>query len=255
MHMLFIDESGSPPPPERSLASPYFVLGGVVVPEEVWGKLADELRRIKLRFEVAGEIKWRHFAPARDGRKPNALSHLDPERKEALRSSLYGAITRYRSIRVLGVVAHVPFAYESGKVETADDLYWACYRRMTERFHFYLEDLGRTVGERRKGIVVCDHRAPKDDERLRELHHRMLSGDPGTATNFRNLIEGLFIAPSHFSVGIQFADMVAGAIFRAFSARDDRFLDQIKVSFRQAPDGGIDGYGLVRFPGGRWPDA
>ena len=40
--------------------------------------------------------------------------------------------------------------------------------------------------------------------------------DKENYSQFNNLIEGLFIAPSHLSVGIQFADLVAGAIFRKY---------------------------------------
>ena len=45
-----------------------------------------------------------------------------------------------------------------------------------------------------------------------------------------HLIEGLFIAPSHFSTGIQFADLVAGAIFRKYEKNDNSFFNQIEKS-------------------------
>mgnify|MGYP000968965173 FL=1 len=64
------------------------------------------------------------------------------------------------------------------------------------------------------------------------------------------MIEGLFIAPSHLSVGIQFADMVAGAVFRAYKTDDKRFANQIRESFRASSGGKIEGYGLVKFPKG-----
>jgi hypothetical protein len=49
------------------------------------------------------------------------------------------------------------------------------------------------------------------------------------------MIEGLFIAPSHLSVGIQFANMVAGAVFCAFRAQDKRFAVQIKPALAGFP--------------------
>ncbi|RYU61422.1 DUF3800 domain-containing protein [Methylolobus aquaticus] len=143
-------------------------------------------------------------------------------------------------------------SYRLPYIRTADDLYWYSYKQLTERFQYYLQDLERTVGQRVHGIVVCDHRAPKDDERLRELHHQLLAGAKTTASRYANLIEGLFIAPSHLSVGIQFADMVAGAVFRQFKAGDARFYSQIEPSFRRSPSGQIEGYGLVKFPKTGW---
>jgi hypothetical protein len=143
-------------------------------------------------------------------------------------------------------------AYSLPYIKTADDLYWYSYKQLTERFQYYLQDLERTVGQRVNGIVVCDHRAPKDDARLRELHHQLLAGVKATASHYGNLIEGLFIAPSHLSVGVQFADMIAGAVFRQFKANDQRFYAQIEPSFRRSPNGKVEGYGLVKFPKSGW---
>lgn len=228
------------------------MLGGVVVPEDFWSKLAADLKRIKAHFNIEGEIKWRYFASQRPGSKAHSLSHLSPDRKEDLRSQLYATIARYKSVKVICVVTHVPSAYTLEYVNTADDLYWYSYKQLTERFQYYLQDMERIVGQRVHGIIVCDHRAPKDDTRLRELHYQLLASEKASVSKYQNLIEGLFIAPSHLSVGVQFADMIAGAVYRRFSANDDRFFRQIEQSFRRAPDGGLEGYGLVRFPKSGW---
>lgn len=63
MQLLFVDESGTPPPPEKHGDTPFFVLGGLVVPEDFWSKLAADLDRMKQHFRIEGEIKWRYFAP------------------------------------------------------------------------------------------------------------------------------------------------------------------------------------------------
>ena len=70
------------------------------------------------------------------------------------------------------------------------------------------------------------------------------------ASNYANLIEGLFIAPSHYSVGIQFADLVAGAVYRRVEANDARFFDVIKPLIRTGTNGKIEGYGIVKIPKG-----
>ena len=252
MQILFVDESGTPPPPDRPNNTPLFVLGGLVVPEDLWSKLATDLRRLKGHYKIEGEIKWRYFAPDKQGAKKHSLSHLSPLQKEELRSKLYEAICAYRSIRLICVTTNVELAYRLSYVKNADDLYWYSYKQLTERFQYYLQDLERTVGQRVNGIVVCDHRAPKDDTRLRELHHQLLAGSKATFSHYENLIEGLFIAPSHLSVGVQFADMVAGAVFRAYAASDRRFFSQIEASFRRSAKGQIEGFGLVKFPKTGW---
>ena len=250
MHILFVDESGTPPPFDKHDDKEYFVLGGIVVPEDIWAKLAQDLRLLARRYKIEGEIKWRYFAPAKPSAKLNSLSHLSAEQKESLRTALYEKICHYKSVRLICVATQVAPAYTLPYIKTADDLYWYSYKQLTERFQYYLQDLERTVGQRVNGIIVCDHRAPKDDARLRELHFQLLNSSKTTVTRYSNLIEGLFIAPSHLSVGIQFADMVAGAVFRYVKVGDERYMRQIRPAFRQAPDGNIDGYGLVRFPKG-----
>ena len=97
-------------------------------------------------------------------------------------------------------------------------------------------------------VSVCDHRAPKDDQRLQELHSKLLLGHHNAHSSYSHLIEGLFIAPSHFSVGIQFADLVAGAVLRKFKANDDRFYQQMADTLRKSEQGKVEGYGLVQFP-------
>ena len=249
MHILFVDESGSAPEADKATSQPYFVLGGIVIPEDIWAKMAADLARVKAHYAIEGEIKWRNFAPEKGG-KPHALSHLSAEQKELLRVRIYEVIRRYKAVRLICVVADTAKAFEQGCINSADDLYWYSYKILTERFQYYLQDLERVVGQKLNGIVVCDHRGPQDDQRLRELHHKLVNSKSGVISSYGNMIEGLFIAPSHLSVGIQFADMVAGVVFRSFKAQDARFSDQIKESFRTSPSGVIEGFGLVKLPKG-----
>ncbi len=250
MHLLFIDESGTPPEKEKAADQPYFVLGGIVIPEDIWAKLAGDLARIKSQFKIDCEIKWRYFAPPKQGAKNHPLSHLSAQQKEELRTRLYQMICAYRSVRLICVVINTVEAFKLPYIKTGDDLYWYGYKQLTERFQYYLQDLERTVGQKLNGIIICDHRAPKDDERLRELHSKLMKSDKNNISAYSNIVEGLFIAPSHLSVGIQLADMVAGAVFRAYKAQDKRFAEQIKGAFRTSAQGKIDGYGLVKFPKG-----
>ena len=97
MQMMFVDESGTPPPLYNVSSSPFFVLGGVVIPEEYWHRVKADLDIIKKKFSVVGEIKWRYFAPRKLGAKNDVLGHLDASQKEALRSALYQICLLYTS--------------------------------------------------------------------------------------------------------------------------------------------------------------
>lgn len=243
--MLFIDESGTPPPVNKPDSSPYFVLGGTVIPDDYWHKIKQDFDAVKRKFDVAGEIKWRFFAPHH--KIPNALSHLDGTRKEDLRRRLFAILAKYKSIRTI-VVSDVKNAYNQHYVRSPDGLYHYAYKVMTERFQYYLQDISRISGQKINRIIVCDHRAHNEDKRLQEMHSNLMLGQGEFQSNYTHLIEGVFIAPSHLSIGIQFADMVAGAVLRKFKSDDNRYFDLIADTFRKAPNGGIEGYGLVRFP-------
>lgn len=246
MQILFIDESGTPPPVDKVQTSPLFVLGGAIIPDEFWHRVKADLEAVKREFEVTGEIKWRFFSP--DNRKQHSMSHLNAAQKEALRSKLFGILVRYKSLKTMSVIVDAAAAYALPYINSPDDLYWFAYKTMTERFQYYLQDISRISGQRINGIVVCDHRAPGDDRRLQELHGKLLRGQHDAHSNYANLVEGVFIAPSHLSVGIQFADMVGGAVLRRYKAKDNRFFDQIADTFRKSEDGRTEGFGLIMFP-------
>ncbi len=246
MQILFVDESGTPPASDKIQNSPLFVLGGVIIPADYWHRVKADLDIIKKRYDIGNEIKWRYFAP--NHKKSNTLSNLPYEKKEQLRSDLFAVINKYKSVKIISVITDAGKAYALPYINSADDLYWFSYKQITERFQYYLQDISRISGQKINGIIVCDHRAPKEDKRLQELHSRLLQGHHGAYSKYEHLIEGVFIAPSHLSVGIQFADMVAGAVLRKFKNNDDRFYNQIKDTFRKSDKGVVDGYGIVRFP-------
>ena len=138
MHILFIDESGGITPAGKK-GPKHFVLGGLIIPEEVWPKLAADLRRIKSNYGVRGEIKWRYFIAG--NRKPeNSLVHLAPAQRDAMRMELFNEMAKYKSLRVISVVADVQQAYLDTTISNEDGLYHRAYKVLTERFQYFLQD-------------------------------------------------------------------------------------------------------------------
>jgi hypothetical protein len=245
MHFLFIDESGTIPPHEKHKPEDKFVLGGVIISEDTWFKINSDLATVKKDYHIDGEIKWRFFHKHRD--KQNTLSHLEKTALEQLRLDIYSLITKYKSIKIITVVADVPRCYEKKHVCNDDDLYWFAYKKLIERFQYYLQDLSREAGMKMNGVAVCDHRERKQDKRLQDMHFKMTYGDMNYKSELNNIVEGLFIVPSHYSTGIQLADMVAGAVYRLYSKGDRTYYELIKPSIRKSPAGDVGGYGIVRF--------
>ncbi len=65
------------------------------------------------------------------------------------------------------------------------------------------------------------------------------------------IVDSLLLGPSHFSVGLQVADMVVGTTLKADRALGDasRWFKELKPRFAHHPDSGVlEGVGLKIYP-------
>lgn len=249
MYLCFIDESGTPPKPTASSPRPYFVLAGVIIHEAQWHGVARELavlRRLP-RFRVLGEIKWRFFGNENKDEQ-NSVAHLSHELRNEFRRLFFEILTKRRSIKIIGCVANIKKAYEKKYVNNEEDLYFYTYKPLTERFEYFLQDISREVGAKQLGIIVADHRGKKQDDSLRSSHQKIVEDKDTFTSKYECYIETIFLTPSHHSVGIQFADMVAGAMGRGFNTGDWSHFQLIRSAFRKSSDGQIEGHGVAKFP-------
>lgn len=250
MHLLFVDESGTPPKPNAQEQC-YFVIAGLVIPEDRWPGLRDKLTGAKRAAGYRGELKWRFFAPKNED-DDNPMRGWDKTAKNDFRDRVFKIITEAKSCRIIACVSEGTTAYGLRNVNNQDDLYFRTYKPVTERFQYFLQDVTRASGRDTYGIIVADHRGKGDDDSMRLRHERLIREAGGYTSDYSNFIEGLFFSPSHLSVGIQLVDMIAGAIWRAQSHGDRTWYDLLRPSFRTSNEGRIDGYGLVRFPKKDW---
>lgn len=215
MQILFLDESGTAPARNAVERNPYFVLGGLIVPEAQWKSLQKDLRRLKAEYHVDGEVKWRYFIPHPLSHKVTPLSHLDIPQLDELRMRLFNVIASYKSFRVLATVVDTKSYYEKHPDRDAEDMYHDAFEAVCARFQYYLQDMQRaTTGSPFYGMVVIDERNNQQNKQLDNFHFDLLNNHDSRRADYNNLVEGLFIAASHHSVGVQFADLVAGAVYR-----------------------------------------
>lgn len=250
MYLLFVDESGTPPKPDSAVLA-YFVMAGLVIPEDRWTGMHMKLLGLKRSSGYRGEVKWRYFAP-RNEDDQNPMKGWNQDKRNIFRDHVFSIITDTKSCKIIACVSEAPTAYSLGNVNSQDDLYFRTYKPITERFQYYLQDIATESGRDSYGLIVADHRGRGDDDKMRHQHERLVRGDGKYSSTYKNFIEGLFFSPSHMSVGIQLVDMVAGAIWRAQSQNDRTWFDKIRPSIRSSPAGKIDGRGIARFPHGGW---
>jgi hypothetical protein len=114
-------------------------------------------------------------------------------------------------------------AYAKPNITDPEALYELAVSLAMERYQYYL----RAVKD--LGIVIQDERHPRQDVRLRGFYRGLLAA--GTYwTRFPNVIESVFLSPSHFSTGIQLADFTAGAIYAAHctAKKDAQYFNVIR---------------------------
>jgi len=109
MHILFVDESGTPPSPNNP-KNKYFVIGGAIIPEDQWHTVRDALMGMKVRRKLRGELKWRYFAPGNDD-DTNPMRKLSQSERDSIREEIYRMITSHKAVRSIACVASVEAAF------------------------------------------------------------------------------------------------------------------------------------------------
>lgn len=247
MYLCFVDESGSPPHMEKAAARRFFVIAGVMMHDADWHGIARDLQLLRQRFGVVGEIKWRFFGPDNTD-ADNSVAHLDQRTRDRFRQEVFRLITSRRNVTLVACAVDAVAAYTLGYVQSPEDMYHHAYRSVSEKFQHHLQDRSREMQGKQLGIIIADHRGKKQDEGLRMQHRQLVEEASGLVSRYENLVETLFLTPSHHSVGIQLADMAAGAVGRALNYRDTKFVKLIIPAFRRSPGGRTNGWGFIRFP-------
>src|SRR5688572_22987457 len=212
MRLLFVDESG------KLDQGGVFALGGVAVRDRDWPELRD-LWQTTLRgagWPLDREVKWHGI---RKGEVPPAVA-------DAVFTALAAApFTCYVTL----------LDPEQGRDEfpdllgTAEDTYATGLMFLAERFHHLL------AAEDDVGVVVVDSRFREQDARLRRFFADLT--EAGTPyMRLQRIVEGLFLGPSHYSIGLQCADLVVAATAAAErGGGGSRYFKQLRPRFAVHP--------------------
>jgi hypothetical protein len=231
VHLLFLDESG------RLDQGGLFALGGIAVRDRDWSQLRDLWQETLRGFgwPLDREVKWHGI---RTGEVPPALA-------DAVFDALAAApVTCYVTVLDLdaGPVAFPP--NQHAFFRTPEDVYATALMFLAERFQHLL------VGVDDFGSIVIDSRFREADGRLRRFFADLT--EAGTPyMKLSRIVEGLFLGPSHHSIGLQCADLVVAATVAAERgvglARG--YLRKLLPRFARHPaTGELEGVGLKRFP-------
>jgi Protein of unknown function (DUF3800) len=232
VHLLFLDESG------RLDRDGLFALGGVAVLDADWAVLKALWQGTlhEHRWPLEREVKWHGI---RKGEVPPALA-------DAIFVAL--AAAPFTAYVVVMDLDRGPEAFPPGEhafFRSPEDIYGTALMFLAERFHHLL------AAEDDFGIIVIDSRFKEEDARLRRFFGDLT--EAGTPyVKLERIVEGLFLGPSHYSIGLQCADLVVAATVAAQRGvgQGGGYFKQLAPRFARHPvTGELEGVGLKRFPG------
>lgn len=216
MHLLYVDESGSPSDPNQS----FFILSGVAIYERQTHWVETQMNQIAARFcpEDPYAIEL-HGSPMRSGKsewRPFPMA----DRIQAIKDCLSIVANSRGKYRLFASVV------ERG-AHGADDPIKSCFEQVASRFDKYLQRYN-TQGTPERGIAIFD--TSHTEKSIQNLA-RTFKHDGHSFGKLRNFAEVPLFLDSKASRMIQLADLVAFAIYRHFQSDDSQFFDIIKNSF------------------------
>jgi hypothetical protein len=227
VHLFFLDESG------RLSERRFFALGGVALRDRDWHALRDLWQETLAAhgWPADGELKWHGI---RTGQVPPPLA-------DAVVAALARAPFRCY-VTLLDVALGATAAPEF--FATDEDTYATGLMFLAERFQLLLEAADDV------GLIVVDSRFREDDARLRRFFAD-LTKDGSPYSRLDRIVEGLFLGPSHYSIGLQCADLVCAIAAAAERGNGQArgYLRTLLPRFATHPaTGELEGVGIKRFP-------
>lgn len=226
MHLLFLDESGKPS--DRS-----FAIGGIAVRADEWSVLRERWQAAMRGqgWPLEREAKWHGI---QSGEVPPNLA-----------DALFGAIAASPVTCFVTILRPIAGRRDGSPLfASEEDTYATGLTFLAERFQRFLEDHDSHV------VIVLDSRRREVDDRMRRFFERIQA--QGTYYRQLNrLVDSLLLGPSHFSLGLQVADLVVATTLKAQHAPGDasRWLKQLEPRFARHPGTGqVDGVGLKIYP-------
>jgi hypothetical protein len=226
VRLLFLDESGTP-------ESACFAVGGVVVQADEWKEIREKWDSCleQANWPWDKELKW---SGVKSGEVPPAV-----------------ADQVYECIQTLPITCFVTVLWpkrgaqsDPHLFETPEDTYATALTFLAERFQLNLRHHDSF------GVIILDSRRRELDDRMRRFFLRIQrEGTPFAELD--RIVDGLLLGPSHFSLGLQLADLIVGPTREAqfgMGEGSGRFKDLEPLFAHHPKTQELLGVGLKVFP-------
>lgn len=245
--IAFLDEAGTPEIPciSKGATEDVFCIGHCFMSIHYW----HELRRIydqtrtDFKIDLDQELKWRNLL-----RHSGPAKHMDASMTFDFLETLVGRIDAKRFWAVAVTVDKDSVYRRKGYIREAQNIYNAAVLFALQRLQNHLDDK-HGADALCPALVIADSRqASGQDNRLRKFVDDAMGGTGGLWVSFdKSLVEGILFQVSHYSVGVQIADLIAGATFQRDARGDATYFELWRPVLRKSPGGKVDGWGYVRW--------
>ena len=220
MHILYLDDSGSPINPQEE----YFVLGGISVPETSVRWLAYELENIAIEFDPTNPSSVElHAAEIFSGRHyPWDAITKKQDRVEIIKKVLHALDRAKKDIVIFACAVHKA-SYPQ------EDVVIHAYEEITSRFNRYLQRISEDPNQKQRGILVLDKSSYETG--LQNLASQIRKEGNRWGSYMKEIVEVPLFVDSKASRIVQLADHIAYAVFRRYNANDITYMNVIETRF------------------------
>lgn len=240
MRVYYFDDSG-----DRSgdPTKPYFALGGFGIEAARVPELGSKIRAVAERYGMPlghpVELKFNQVGRSKDNkpRKPHWMIRAgltDPNERRAFVYSALREAAQVPSVEFLCVVVDQRQLREEA-------------HPLKEALTPLLERIQMNAKKHATHALVLMDEEQADDKALREV---MRNGSE--FLKYDRILDTIAFIPSEESIGIQVADLAAGAISRYFNSNDPGYVRTFLRSTACSPSGDPNGYGIKVYPFGRF---
>lgn len=209
MHIMYVDESGDPG--IHQYGSPFFILSGLIVPQDEWQKYLDRLKTLRRSIKSSYGLLLREEIHASELIRINKLKS-------------YSAIRKSDRIQLLRqYCSQIPIIFDAAKVinvclrksdfPTAHDVQMTAWSRLIQRFDTYLKKSAKD-----KGMIISDdtnsYSVMQLLRKMRVYNYTPSHYGPAYNAPTDSIIEDLVQRNSKHSYFIQTVDVIAHLLYR-----------------------------------------
>ena len=217
MHLLYLDDAGSPANPNED----YLVLGGISVYESQAQWITKELDDLAAEISPADPGSVEFHASEIFSRREVPWRGMSRDEAQGVIMAVLDVLGRsYDSAKAFACAIHKPSFPGQDPMELA-------FEDLCSRFNLYLRRL-QGQGDRQRGLIILDESAHETTLQQMARDFRTLGTKWGV---IRTLADTPLFVDSRASRVVQLADHIAYSVFRRYNAHDAKYFDKIASKF------------------------